>query len=176
MRDGSHVLTFSYCIFPACQYAVRLKHERIVQSLLEENVNPTVRDQDGLTPAVHAVQDEVPAEILSLLESYGATDIDQAKSDRMDLFERVTATQSEREERREKEQQKEALLAQAKMSENMRLLNERGEKSMRLPTGHNSFMMGPWNMVTWLDNSRRKPRNKQIGIHSAESKKKRRGN
>ena len=128
MRDGSHVLTFSYCIFPACQYAVRLKHERIVQSLLEENVNPTVRDQDGLTPAVHAVQDEVPAEILSLLESYGATDIDQAKSDRMDLFERVTATQSEREERREKEQQKEALLAQAKMSENMRLLNERGEK------------------------------------------------
>jgi len=44
------------------------------------------------------------------------------------LFDRVVATQNQREERRERELEREALTAQAQMSQNMRLLNERGQK------------------------------------------------
>ncbi|KAL7581604.1 hypothetical protein ACA910_022161 [Epithemia clementina (nom. ined.)] len=118
----------SYNGYAPLHYAVRLKHERIVQSLLDDNADPNVRDEDGRTPAAHAVQDEVPEQILSLLSRYGALDIEKVKIEKMELFERVTATQTEREERREMEQQKEALVAQAKMNENMHLLQERGQK------------------------------------------------
>lgn len=96
--------------------------------MLEEKADPNFPDKDGRTPGVHAIHDEVSDGIIAFLVAYGAQDVDKAKSDKAELFARVTATQAEREERREIEQQQEALVAQAKMNENLRSLQERGQK------------------------------------------------
>lgn len=96
--------------------------------MLAAKADPNGKDEDGLTPVYYAVHDEVSDEIVKLLKRYGAKGIAKAKTDKAELFDRVTATENEREERREKQAQKEALIAQAKMSENMRLLQQRGQK------------------------------------------------
>lgn len=107
-------------------YAVRLGNEQAVKVFLSERADPNIKDRDGLTPVYYAVQDEVSECILKLLESHGASGITQTKKDRDELIDRVVATKCEREERREREVK--AAAAQAQMNENMRLLNERGQK------------------------------------------------
>jgi len=115
----------SYNGYAPIHYAVRLGNEHAVTVFLAAGVDPNITDEDGLTPVYHAVQDEVDRSILELLEAAGATkDIKKAQHDKEELFDRVVATNHQREER----EQKKAMAAQAKMNENMRLLHERGQK------------------------------------------------
>lgn len=114
-------------------YAVKLGHENAVKVLLQEGgADPNFRDKDERTAVDHA--DEHSA-ILKLLYDFGG----RKKTERLrgELFGKVEATehvlQLKKEERQlqdeEKLKQEEAArAARAQVMENIRLINERGEK------------------------------------------------
>jgi Synaptobrevin len=77
----------------------------------------------------YAVRDELPGTTIDLLKEYGAKESQLAKMEtKGELFGRIHATEQVRQDRRETQQRQEAVEAQVKMNENLRLLNERGEK------------------------------------------------
>jgi hypothetical protein len=100
-----------------------------IRRLLDAGADPNVKDADGRTCMYYAVRDELPSTTVALLEEYGAKESKLAKMEtKGELFGRVQATEQVRKDRREVQQHNEAVQAQAKMNENLRLLNERGEK------------------------------------------------
>ena len=124
---GSLILSFS--LF---QYAVRLNQCSAARRLLEQaGADVDVKDGDGHTPMYYALRDEVSEEITNLLERFGANKNNKERKAKEELFGRVKATEAKvaaKKQQREEEERQKAAAAQAQMAENMRLLNERGQK------------------------------------------------
>jgi Synaptobrevin len=100
-----------------------------IRRLLDAGADPNIKDADGRTCMYYAVRDELPSTTIDLLKEYGAKESQLAKMEtKGELFGRVQATEQVRKDRRETQQRQEAVEAQVKMNENLRLLNERGEK------------------------------------------------
>lgn len=119
----------SYNHFSALHYAVRSQQAETVVALLQAGADPNTLDGDERTPMFYAVNDEAPRLIIQTLESFGATAVTPDRNS--ELFGRVEATQQKLEHQREVkrlEEQRKAEAAQAQMAENMRLLQQRGEK------------------------------------------------
>jgi dihydroxyacetone kinase len=78
----------------------------------------------------YALRDEVSSDITDLLEKHGASKKKKNKEWKLteELFGKVLATESKVAKKKEKDEQQKAVAAQVQMSENMRLLNERGQK------------------------------------------------
>lgn len=78
----------------------------------------------------YALRDDGSEELTRLLEQYGATRKAKNKEWKAteELFGRVKATEVKMARRREEEEQEKLALAQAQMGENMRLMQERGQK------------------------------------------------
>lgn len=103
---------------------------RAAQRLLEAGADINAKDGEGHTAMYYALRDEASEEMTILLEKHGATKKKKNKEWKVteELFGRVKATEDRVTQKREQEEQEKAAAAQAQMSENMRLLNERGEK------------------------------------------------
>jgi hypothetical protein len=131
MRAGDDLNQLdAYHGYAALHYAVRANHAAAMRRLLDEGADPDVPDQDGRTPMYYAVMDQLDHTTVSLLESYGATASKMAETQQNGkLFGRVAAAQSNvDEQRRETAERKKAEVAAAAMSQNMRLLQRRGEQ------------------------------------------------
>ena len=100
-----------------------------IERLLVAGADPEVKDEEGRTCMYYAVREKLPQSTIALLMEHGAKESKLAKiEEKGELFGRIQATENQRTERREEKQRQEAVAAQAKMNENLRLLNERGEK------------------------------------------------
>lgn len=100
-------------------YAVKLGHAQAAKSLLEDfAADPNQPDgEDGTVPLYWADSDEMK----QLLLQFGAKD-----GQRHELFDRVVATQANVD--RQRQQQRDAEAAKISMQDNMKLINERGQK------------------------------------------------
>lgn len=79
----------------------------------------------------YALRDEVSEQMTTLLEKHGANKNNTERRAKEELFGRVKATEAkvaEKKKKREEEERQKAESAQAQMAENMRLMNERGQK------------------------------------------------
>jgi hypothetical protein len=118
--------------YTALHYAVRANHVSAMHSLLEAGANPNAPDQDDRTPMYYAVMDQLPQSTVALLKQYGGTPSEKATEQQSgELFGRVAATQAgidEERNNRETAERVKAEQAAAAMSENMRLLQQRGEQ------------------------------------------------
>jgi hypothetical protein len=116
--------------YAALHYAVRANHVAAMRCLLDAGANPDTADQDGRTPMYYAVMDQLPHTTVTLLEEYGGTPSKLATEQQSgELFGKVAATQAGiDEERRETAERIKAEKAAVAMSENMRLLQQRGDQ------------------------------------------------
>eukprot|EP00977_Amphora_coffeiformis_P004191 scaffold875_cov185-Amphora_coffeaeformis.AAC.6 len=117
-----------YNEYTPLHYAVRLNQVVAARRLLEAGANVDAKDGDDHTAMYYALRDDASEEMTTLLETYGAPKKKKNKEWKVteELFGRVKATDEKVAKKREQEQQEKAALAQEQMSENMRLLNERG--------------------------------------------------
>ena len=111
-------------------YAVRCQNTAAVRCLLEMGADPNQPDRDdGRSPMDYALRDPAPTDIQELLSAHGGKRTHLSDTDRGALFGQVAAVEQKREEqKRELEQKRQAEAAQQEMAENMRLLQQRGEK------------------------------------------------
>ena len=88
------------------------------------------KDGEGHTAMYYALRDEMSEEMTTLLEKYGAPKKAKNKEWKVteELFGRVKATGEKASKKREQEQQEKAALAREQMNDNLRLMNERGQK------------------------------------------------
>jgi len=110
-------------------YAVKRNHAPAIASLLTCGADVDVQDAEGHSPLYLAVQDELPATTIELLQNHGAAPVDADISQRGELFGKVAATQAILDERhRELQQERDAKAAEAELKHNMKLLQRRGEQ------------------------------------------------
>jgi hypothetical protein len=116
--------------YAALHYAVHANHVAAMRCLLDAGADPDIADQDGRTPMYYAVMDQLPHTTVALLEEYGATPSKLATEQQSgELFGKVAATQAGiDEERRETAERIKAEKAAVAMSENMKLLQQRGDQ------------------------------------------------
>jgi Synaptobrevin/Ankyrin repeats (3 copies) len=116
----------TYRGYTPLHYAVRLHHTAAVQYLIQQaRVDPNIKDKEDHAPMYYAVRDEAPSDIIQFLEQHGANKLEAHEKDVYEqgmLFGQVAAVESKM------TQQKQAQAAQSAMAENIRLINERGEK------------------------------------------------
>lgn len=114
------------------QYAVRLDQPAGARRLLEQaGTNVNVKDGEGHTPMYYALRDKVSAEMVNLLEKHGANKQNKEWKATEELFGRVRAAEEKvatKKQQREEEERQKAAAAQSQMTENMRLMQERGQK------------------------------------------------
>ena len=126
MHTSSFLLFFLFL-----QYAVRLNKLDAARCLLERaGADVNVKDGEGCTPMYYALRDEVSEEMITLLEKHGANKNNERRA-KEELFGRVKATEAKvaaKKQQREEQERQKAEAAQAQMAENMRLMNERGQK------------------------------------------------
>lgn len=99
--------------------------------LLEAGASVHAKDGEDHTAMYYALRDQSPQEMTQLLEKHGAPKKKKNKEWKAteELFGKVRATEHKVARKKEEEEQRQkAVAAQAQMSENMRLLNERGQK------------------------------------------------
>lgn len=112
-------------------YAVRCNKPSAVRTLLKIGSDPNYPDKDGASSVDHAVRDSASPIILELLKQSGGIFQDDNQGA---LFGQVASVTEKREKdmatqkARELEEKQKAEKAKSKMAENMRLLQERGEK------------------------------------------------
>lgn len=97
---------------------------------MEAGASINTKDGDDHTAMYYALRDDAPEEMTQLLEKHGA----QAKKKNKEwkateeLFGKVRAAEEKTARKKEEEERQKAAAAQAQMSQNMRLMNERGQK------------------------------------------------
>ncbi|GAX25824.1 hypothetical protein FisN_17Lh218 [Fistulifera solaris] len=133
VRPNEKLLTKrdSYNGYTPLHYAVRCNRPNAVRALLKIGSDPNYPDSDGASSVDHAVRDSASATIVELLRQSGGVfhDVNQGA-----LFGQVASVTEKREKEiaaqkeREIEEKQKADKAKDKMAENLRLVQERGEK------------------------------------------------
>lgn len=128
--------------FAPLHYAVKLNHVPAISLLLEAGADPNIKDADGHTPMYWCMLDGLPETTIALLTKHGATECKEKRGSG-ELFGKVAATEAIIEERnREEAQKKQAEAAAAEMKNNMKLLQQRGEKIDELGNKANDLNQG----------------------------------
>lgn len=143
-------------------YAAHANHVRAMSKLLELGADPDVSDAvDGHTPVYYCVRDGFD-EAAELLLAHGAKPVSRT-NDKGELFGRVAATQALLEEKSRQEERKRQVEAAAAeiQKNNLRLLQQRGDKIDELGNKASELNQGAEDFASMAKQLKEKVKNKK---------------